>query len=228
MTDEVEDHKEEIEGLHEDIRQGIKKLSGIESPDERATDIKALFGRLRRLEECNSAYDLELRELPVSEATPYYPKIAEFEKIYIDLKQQLEEWKKTNDRQRLGLDAKPTNADTDLDEADRIQIKSKDAVGRINKRIDETGVIGADIVTTIHKDNETLIGMKKDFEQMDDGIEQSKKLIKSILISIQRDKCIKAVLFIILLALLAVLIWAIFDPGFKIPSSQPPTSTVPS
>jgi len=126
--------------------------------------------------------------------------------------------KKKNNRQRLGLDDKPANqAETDLGEAEKIQANSKVVIKRIIEKNDEAAQVGSTIVKTIGEDNEKLFrGMIIDFEQMDNGVEQSRKLIRSILISMQRDKCIKVILFIILLGLLAVLIWAIFDPNFKI------------
>eukprot|EP01123_Difflugia_compressa_P006110 TRINITY_DN1825_c0_g1_i1.p1 TRINITY_DN1825_c0_g1~~TRINITY_DN1825_c0_g1_i1.p1 ORF type:complete len:209 (-),score=48.46 TRINITY_DN1825_c0_g1_i1:162-722(-) len=184
--------------------------------------------RLKRLEECNNAFNLELRELPTSEASKYHPKIKEYEQAYNGFKAQLEEMKRTTDRQRLGLDdtdqKKPPKTEDDiLSDASKIQDKSKSVVVGMIDRINQTEQIGVKTISTIEKDNATLQGVVSDFGEIDDGLEQSRKLIRSIMMTFQRDKCLKTLCFFVLAGILIVLIWSLVDPNFRVGS--PPTSS---
>jgi len=76
------------------------------------------------------------------------------------------------------------------------------------------------MAATIKQDNDNLKGMQSDFADMDDGIEQSRKLIRSIMMGIQRDKCIRVLLFIVLAGVLCVLIWKLVDPNFTVPGGD--------
>lgn len=61
------------------------------------------------------------------------------------------------------------------------------------------------------EDREKLTQMKVDFEDIDDGIKQSKKLVNQIVRRLMRDRCIRALLILVLIGVLAVIIWSLVD-----------------
>jgi len=72
------------------------------------------------------------------------------------------------------------------------------------------------ISRTLSDDEEKLMTVRVEVEVTDDSIVQSKKLIRSILLTLQRDKCIRVLLLVILAGILCILILRLVNPNFTI------------
>jgi len=108
------------------------------------------------------------------------------------------------------------------------QNQSLNVLGDMAETADATHDIAGNIVSELGKQKEKLQEADRDLGDMDDGITRSKKYLRGIIMSLQRDKCIRAMLFIVLAGALFILIWSLIDPNFSlIPSSSPPSPPPP-
>jgi len=180
-----------------------------------------MSSRLKDLAKLNSDLDLELfSSEPSPYLAPYHRKLEVFKKVHEDLQRQLKEELKISDR-RERLVAKPQetvndNGKRDIEKGKAIQQETLDALGRIIGQIDDTENIAIGTMKVLEENDEDLNKTKQNVKDIGDGIEQSKKLIRSIMMTFQRDKCIRVLLFIVLAGILCVLIWKLVDPNFTV------------
>jgi len=234
---DLDDLLEEVEDKIAEVKNKIKQTKAIKEAEERLNAaVQVLKGPayFERLSELMEELDYSTRDLPDSERAHYLEKQKEHGKTIDDLRKQLEGIKNQAEREKVFGPDRATD--------DKPQLKrqnSADIVGAIHDQQDDTLRVLKDIEGTADATHEVaeetkkklgdqrmqLEGADRDLDDMDDGITRSRKYLKGIIMSLQRDKCIRGLLFIVLAGALFILIWAIVDPNFSIvPPPSPPSS----
>jgi len=95
-----------------------------------------------------------------------------------------------------------------------IDLQKKD-IDIVQTMIQDTDVLvqqGRDVARELNTQGQKLRKVDTKFDEIDDGLKQSRKLIAEFRKAFFRDKCIRALLILILVGALLLLVWAIIDP----------------
>jgi len=236
---DLDDLLEEVEDKITEVKNKIKQTKAIKEAEERLNAaVQVLKGPayFERLSELMEDLDYSTRDLPDSERAHYLEKQKEHRKTIEELRKQLEGIKNQAEREKV------FGPDHATDEKPQLKRQNTgDIVGAIHDQQDDTlkvlknmeGTADAthDVAEETKKklveQRHQLEGADRDLDDMDDGITRSRKYLKGIIMSLQRDKCIRGLLFIVLAGALFILIWSIVDPNFSIASSPSPPSSPP-
>eukprot|EP01128_Nolandella_sp_AFSM9_P011260 TRINITY_DN7984_c0_g1_i1.p1 TRINITY_DN7984_c0_g1~~TRINITY_DN7984_c0_g1_i1.p1 ORF type:complete len:182 (+),score=55.04 TRINITY_DN7984_c0_g1_i1:187-732(+) len=172
-------------------------------------------------------FNIELRELSPSEALPFRTKETAHKAKVAEYASTLAKLKTDFEREKLGLANAKENKDKAMTDEERqqdtddllnkgaaVQKKTLDATSRMQAKIADTEQVGADTLAQLAEDRKKLEGVREDLVEIDDGLKQSQKLITTLARKVARDKCIRALLIIVLVGVLVVIIWALIDPSF--------------
>jgi len=120
------------------------------------------------------------------------------------------------------------SADQMLDKAIAIE---KEDVGIVQGMIQDTDKVivqGRDVARELNAQGEKLRGVDRRFDDIEDGVKQSRNLLTAFRRTLMRDKCIRALMVVILVGVLLLVIWAIIDPYIHINGSNSTSSSTPA
>jgi len=138
MTEEISYYDEDLTELITEIEKGIDGLRKL-SPVARADKLTELQGRMQRARQVLQAFKVEMRELPREQAATYDAKAkahhATLQKLHGDL-----QWAKTEGSAGEGgaRSIDDMTASEIIQEGAKVQDKSKAAVDRMKKQIEES------------------------------------------------------------------------------------------
>jgi chromosome segregation ATPase len=162
MTEEISYYDEDLTELITEIERGIDGLRKL-SPVAKNQRINELQGRMQRAKQVLQAFKVEMRELPREAAATYDAKAkahhATLQKLHGDL-----QWAKTEGSAAAG-GAKNVDEMTSgeiIQEGAGIQDKSKAAVDRMKRQIEESKQVGAETASKLKGQTEQLKNIDQD------------------------------------------------------------------
>lgn len=171
-------------------------------------------------------YHSTLKELSdEEEANDHKVPLAEFTNKIKSMKESLRKIKEDAERELLvnqnTASSTPVTADSINDaaknrvqQAERVQEGTIDAIARMNNQVGETAEIGENTKAALKDQGDKLTAIGVDLEEMREDIATSRQLIKAIQKELQKDKCWRILLFLVLAIGLVIVIWAAVDPNF--------------
>jgi len=102
-----------------------------------------------------------------------------------------------------------------IQKTEAVQDQTKGAIGRMEGLIAETEVIGGHVLNELDRQGQKMEIIEEDLETIIDDVKTSRQLIKAIQKELQKDKCWRLLVFIVLAIGLILVIWAGADKGFS-------------
>ncbi|PRP74613.1 hypothetical protein PROFUN_03535 [Planoprotostelium fungivorum] len=209
MTEIVEDYSIELQGLIEEIEQGLVKLKADKKmkPEQRTEKIVYLENRIDRAKKVYKSYKLEMRDLTKVEADPYKKKGAEYEdsinKCIQDLNwiqdsSNLEGTKKEN------LDT--MTSDQILMKASKTQDESVQALDRMLVTLEGTKEVGAETANTMAQQTDQLKAVGEGVLEVQNNLKEANKLLRAFARRVATDKILMGFMCLLVLAIVALIV----------------------
>jgi len=169
-------------------------------------------------------YNSTLKELSEDEANEHKVPLADFTNKIRQMKESLRAQLQEVERELLlnnPADLKPVTAESIDDQkkavikkTEAVQDQTLNAIGRMNNQVAEDAQIGDAVKVELKRQGDVLGVIGVDLEEMREDIATSRQLIKAIQKELQKDKCWRLLIFIVLAIGLILVIWAAVDPNF--------------
>ncbi|XP_057518889.1 novel plant SNARE 11-like isoform X2 [Amaranthus tricolor] len=241
----------EIEGQISDIfralSNGFQKLEKIKDSSRQSRQLEELTDKMRECKRLIKEFDREVKKLegrndPNTNKTMNEKKQSLIKELnsYVALKKQYA----TNlENKRIDLFEGPgegvgednvllasamTN-DQLIDQGNRMMDETDQAIDRGKKIIHETIGIGQETAEALKAQTEQMSRIVNELDSINFSIKKASKLVKEIGRQVATDKCIMALLFMIVLGVIAIIIVKIVNPHNKdirdIPGLAPPAQS---
>jgi len=185
-------------------------------------------------------YHSTLKELSdEEEANDHKVPLAEFTNKIKAMKESLRKIKEDAERELLVVTTNTASTVVTADDInDRAKARVKDAeavqeqdihaIARMNNLVNDTEEIGQNTKGALKDQGDKLTSIGVDLEEMREDIATSRQLIKAIQKELQKDKCWRVLLFLVLAIGLVIVIWAAVDPNFAKSGSKAGGDGLPS
>jgi len=226
---EIEDLIEIMEVDMQGLTKEFNRVRSMDDPRKRQAGLMALLANDNKLFKAANDhigdYNSTLRELEDNEAEEMKGPLQDFQQKIRVMKENVKILLDEANKELLlakPVDVmQPETAQT-MDERARgviqkteaVQGKTIDAIGRMENTIAETEVIGINVVDKLGQQGEKLTQIEEDLIDIREDIADSRQLIKAIQKELQKDKCWRLLVFIVLLIGLILVIWASVDKNF--------------
>jgi len=226
---EIEDLQEIMEVDLADLTKEFNRIKSISDPRNKVAAINSMLSNDNKLfKKANDHvgdYNSTLKELSEDEANDHKEPLALFNAKIRQMKDSLRVMLEQSQRELLltqpeadkpvtsqGLEDKSKQV---IKKTEGVQEQTINVITRMENQVAETEVIGQNVVTTLGIQGDKLGGIGDDLEIIREDIVSSRQLIKAIQKELQKDKCWRLLLFIVLLIGLILVIWAAVDKNFK-------------
>jgi len=205
MTEEITYYDEDLTELIAEIERGIDGLRKL-SPVARTQRINELQGRMQRARQVLQAFKVEMRELPREAAATYDAKAkahhATLQKLHGDL-----QWAKTEGSAAAG-GAKPIDEMTSgeiIQEGAGIQDKSKAAVDRMKRQIEDTKQLGAETAQKLKGQTDQLKNIDQDIMKVKSNLKRADLLLRAFMRRMATDKIFMVFMCLIFCGIIAII-----------------------
>jgi len=204
MTDLLDDFKEQIEDIFEEIRNGLKnELPSITSGTERIEKCKYFKQRLQRITVIRKSMFHELNDLANnSEKNQWEQIINNFEVEQASLQQEILEAEAITPT----ISAKAITAKDMTTAAKNIQQQSKESASRTKQAVDNIIMIGTDINTDLKMQTEQLENIEGNTELLESNLKRADVQVRIIMRNLQKDKIFLSMFFIMIVAIISAII----------------------
>ena len=206
MTEEINYYDEDLTELIGEIEKGIEGLRKL-SPQAKAERVNELQGRMQRARQVLQAFKVEMRELPREEAAAYDAKAkahhATLQKLHGDL-----QWAKTEGSAGEGAsrDINDLAAGEIIQEGAKIQDKSKAAVDRMKKQIEESKQLGAETAQKLKGQTEQLKNIDQDIMKVKSNLKRADLLLRAFMRRMATDKIVMVFMCLIFLGIICIVV----------------------
>ncbi|KAK6947488.1 Sec20 [Dillenia turbinata] len=244
----------EIDGQINDIfralSNGFQKLEKIKDTNRQSRQLEELTGKMRECKRLIKEFDREVKELENANAADTNRMLNEKKQAmikelnsYVALKKQ---YASNIDNKRVDLFEGPgeglgeenvllassmTNQQL-IDSGNRMMDETDQAIERSKQVVQETINVGTDTAAAIKTQTEQMSRIVNELDSIHFSIKKASKLVKEIGRQVATDRCIMAMLFIIVLGVIAIIIVKLVHPNNKdirdIPGLAPPAPSAPS
>lgn len=205
MTEEIKYYDEDLTELIEEIEKGIDGLRKL-SPVAKADRITELQGRMQRARQVLQAFKVEMRELPRDEAATYDAKAkqhhATLQKLHGDL-----QWAKTEGSAAEGgaKNVDEMTAGEIIQEGAKIQDKSKAAVDRMKRQIEESKQVGAETAQKLKGQTEQLKNIDQDIMKVKSNLKRADLLLRAFMRRMATDKVVMVFMCLIFTGIITII-----------------------
>jgi len=207
MTEEISYYDEDLTELIGEIEKGIEGLRKL-SPAAKAERVTELQGRMQRARQVLQAFKVDMRELPREEAAAYDAKAkahhATLQKLHGDL-----QWAKTEGTAAEGGGARDINdmsASEIIQEGAKIQDKSKAAVDRMKRQIEESKQVGADTAQKLKGQTEQLKNIDQDIMKVKSNLKRADLLLRAFMRRMATDKIVMVFMCLIFIGIITIIV----------------------
>ncbi|PIA31089.1 hypothetical protein AQUCO_05300129v1 [Aquilegia coerulea] len=247
---EINETLGEIDGQISDIfralSNGFQKLEKIKDTNRRSRQLEELTDKMRECKGLIKEFDKEVKvgERMYSVDTNRMLNEKKQSMIkelnsYVALKKQMAsslENKRADlfdgpdGREGLGEEnvqlASSMNNQELIDKGNRMMDETDEAIERSKQVVEETMKVGADTSSALKAQTEQMSKIVNELDSVRFSIKKANKLVKEIGRQIATDRCIMAMLFLIVIGVVAIIIVKLIDPDNKdirdIPGLAPP------
>ncbi|KAF5184070.1 putative plant snare [Thalictrum thalictroides] len=247
---EINETLGEIDGQIADIfralSNGFQKLEKIKDTNRRSRQLEELTDKMRECKGLIKDFDKELkigeRIYSVDTSRMLNEKKQSMIKelnSYVALKKKMASslenkradlFDGSGDREGLGEEnvqlASSMNNQELINKGNRMMDETDEAIERSKQVVEETMKVGADTSSALKAQTEQMSNIVNELDSVRFSIKKGNKLVKEIGRQIATDRCIMAMLFLIIIGIVAIMIVKIIDPDNKdirdIPGLAPP------
>ncbi|ORX82111.1 hypothetical protein BCR32DRAFT_267877 [Anaeromyces robustus] len=205
MTDLLDDFKEQIEDIFEEVRNGLlSELPKITSGTERIERCRYFKQRLQRVGVIRRSMLHEINDLSSKlEASKWQQIIDNFEVQQTSLQQQLldaEAETPTISKNTVITSKDMTTA------AKNIQQESKESAARTKQVVDNIIMIGTEVGIDLQMQTEQLTNIEGNAELIESNLKRADVQLRIILRNLQKDKLFLSLFFLMIVAIISAVI----------------------
>lgn len=204
MTDLLDDFKEQIEEIFEEVKKGLQsELPYITSGTERIERCKYFKQRLQRVGVIRRSMVHEINDLgSPAEAKLWEGIINDFEAQQSALQQQLLD----AEAEAPTISVKSITAKDMTTAAKNIQQESKESAARTKQVVDNIINIGTEVTLDLKMQTEQLEHIEGNTELLESNLKRADVQVRIIMRNLQKDKLFLSMFFIMIVAIISAII----------------------
>ncbi|KAG4099215.1 hypothetical protein H8356DRAFT_361510 [Neocallimastix lanati (nom. inval.)] len=203
MTDLLDDFKEQIEEIFEEIQNGLNnELPSIINGTERIERCKYYKQRLQRVGVIRKSMFHELNDLSSPQEKNQWEQIINnFEVEQASLQQKLLRAESVTPTISKNITAKDMTT-----AAKNIQQQSKESASRTKQVVDNIIMIGTDITNDLQQQTEQLENIEGNTELLESNLKRADVQVRIIMRNLQKDKIFLSMFFIMIVSIISAII----------------------
>lgn len=247
ISEELGEIDGQISDIFRALANGFQKLEKIKDANRQSRQLEELTEKMRECKRLIKEFDREVKDLE-SRNDPNTHKMLNEKKqsmikelnSYVALKKQYTtnvDTKRVNlfdgpgedfGEENVMLASSLTNQQL-VDHGNRMLDETDQAIDRGKKIVQDTIGVGTETAAALKAQTEQMDRIVNELDSIHFSIKKASKLVKEIGRQVATDKCIMALLFIIVIGVIAIIIVKIVNPSNKaiadIPGLAPPAQT---
>lgn len=247
MSDELAEIEGQISDVFRALSNGFQKLEKIKDASRQSRQLEELTGKMRECKRLIKDFDREVKDTEAQNDPDTNRMLNEKKQSmvkelnsYVALKKQYA----TNlENKRVDLFEGPgegfreenvllassmTNQEL-MDGGNRMMDETDQAIERSKKVVQDTVNVGTETAEALKAQTEQMSRIVNELDSIHFSIKKASKLVKEIGRQVATDKCIMALLFLIVVGVIAVIIVKLVNPNNKdirdIPGLAPPVQS---
>ncbi|CAK9321554.1 unnamed protein product [Citrullus colocynthis] len=247
ISEELADIEGQINDIFRALSNGFQKLEKIKDSTRRSRQLEELTDKMRECKRLIKEFDREVKDLEGRNNSNTNKMLSEKKQSmikelnsYVALKKQ---HASTLDNKRIDLFDGPgesygeenvllasnmTNQQL-IDKGNRMMDETDEAIERSKKVVQETVNVGTETAAALKAQTEQMSRIVNELDSIHFSLKKASKLVKELGRQVATDKCIMALLFIIVLGVIAIIIVKLVNPNNKdirdIPGLAPPVQS---
>jgi len=208
MVDDIKDWDSQLSEIISVIRKGVDSVSSLKGKEKEKV-VDDLQGRIQRAKELYQQYKVALRELSKNDAVQWERKSKDYNNAITQLIADLNFAKNEAERNQLmagGNNIDNMEAKEIITAASNIQDESLNALGRINKQINNAQQIGTDITIELETQNTQLKNIKENIDSVQSNLKQADKQIRAFMRRVMTDKLILVLMLLVFIGVVVAII----------------------
>ncbi|KMS97661.1 hypothetical protein BVRB_5g124910 [Beta vulgaris subsp. vulgaris] len=247
ISEELGEIDGQISDIFRALSNGFQKLEKIKDSTRQSRQLEELTDKMRECKRLIKEFDREVKHLegrndPNTNKTMSERKQSMIKELnsYVALKKQyatnlenkrvdlFEEPGEGIGEQNVLLASTMTNEQL-MDRGNRMMDETDQAIDRGKKIVQETIGVGTETAAALKAQTEQMSRIVNELDSINFSLKKATKLVKEIGRQVATDKCIMALLFLIVLGVIAIIIVKIVNPNNKdirnIPGLAPPAQS---
>ncbi|XP_023539777.1 novel plant SNARE 11-like [Cucurbita pepo subsp. pepo] len=247
ISEELADIEGKINDIFRALSNGFQKLEKIKDTNRKSRQLEELTDKMRDCKRLIKEFDREVKDLEGVNDSNTNKMLSERKQSmikelnsYVALKKQ---HASNLGNKRIDLfDGPGENYGEDnvllasnmtnqqlIDSGNRMMDETDEAIERSKKVVQETVNVGTETAAALKAQTEQMSRIVNELDSIHFSLKKASKLVKELGRQIATDKCIMALLFIIVIGVIAIIIVKLVNPNNKdiqdIPGLAPPVQT---
>ncbi|KAA3456397.1 putative plant SNARE 11-like [Gossypium australe] len=245
VSEELAEIDGQIADIFRALSNGFQKLDKIKDVNRQSRQLEELTGKMRECKRLIKEFDREVKAMERRTNANTHRMLSEKKQSmvkelnsYVALKKRYQSNLESNKRVDLFdgpnegfiedndmLASNMTNQQL-MDKGYQMMDETDQAINRAKKVVQETVDVGTETAVTLKAQTEQMSRIVNDLDSIYFSIQKASKLVKEIGRQVATDKCIMALLFLIVTGIIAIIIVKFVNPNNKeirdIPGLAPP------
>ncbi|TYI91410.1 hypothetical protein E1A91_D03G190400v1 [Gossypium mustelinum] len=245
VSEELAEIDGQIADIFRALSNGFQKLDKIKDVNRQSRQLEELTGKMRECKRLIKEFDREVKAMERRTNANTHRMLSEKKQSmvkelnsYVALKKRYQSNLESNKRVDLFdgrnegfsedndmLASNMTNQQL-MDKGYQMMDETDQAINRAKKVVQETVDVGTETAATLKAQTEQMSRIVNDLDSIHFSIQKASKLVKEIGRQVATDKCIMALLFLIVTGIIAIIIVKFVNPNNKeirdIPGLAPP------
>ncbi|PPR99883.1 hypothetical protein GOBAR_AA20789 [Gossypium barbadense] len=245
VSEELAEIDGQIADIFRALSNGFQKLDKIKDVNRQSRQLEELTGKMRECKRLIKEFDREVKAMERRTYANTHRMLSEKKQSmvkelnsYVALKKRYQSNLESNKRVDLFdgpnegfsedndmLASNMTNQQL-MDKGYQMMDETDQAINRAKKVVQETVDVGTETGATLKAQTEEMSRIVNDLDSIHFSIQKASKLVKEIGRQVATDKCIMALLFLIVTGIIAIIIVKFVNPNNKeirdIPGLAPP------
>ncbi|KAH1115736.1 hypothetical protein J1N35_009114 [Gossypium stocksii] len=245
VSEELAEIDGQIADIFRALSNGFQKLDKIKDVNRQSRQLEELIGKMRECKRLIKEFDREVKAMERRTNANTHRMLSEKKQSmvkelnsYVALKKRYQSNLESNKRVDLFdgpnegfsedndmLASDMTNQQL-MDKGYQMMDETDQAINRAKKVVQETVDVGTETAATLKAQTEQMSRIVNDLDSIHFSIQKASKLVKEFGRQVATDKCIMALLFLIVTGIIAIIIVKFVNPNNKeirdIPGLAPP------
>ncbi|XP_052170587.1 novel plant SNARE 11 [Diospyros lotus] len=247
ISEELAEIEGQISDIFRTLSNGFQKLEKIKDAGRQSRQLEELTGKMRECKRLIKEFDRELKDLEYRNDPETNKMLNERKQSmvkelnsYVALKKQ---YASNIDSKRVDLFDGPNDGVGEdnvllassmtnqqlVDHGNQMMDETDEAIERSKKVVHETINVGTETAESLKAQTEQMSRIVNELDSIHFSIKKASKLVKEIGRQVATDRCIMAMLFLIVLGVIAIIIVKLVNPHNKdirdIPGLAPPVQS---
>ncbi|XVE65207.1 hypothetical protein DITRI_Ditri07aG0162600 [Diplodiscus trichospermus] len=245
VSEELAEIDGQIADIFRALSNGFQKLEKVKDVNRQSRQLEELTDKMRECKRLIKEFDRELKEMESRTDVNTHRMLNEKKQSmvkelnsYVALKKQHQSNLETNKRvdlfdgpnegfgeENVLLASSMTNQQL-IDRGNQMMDETDQAIDRAKKVVQDTVDVGTETAAALKAQTEQMSRIVNELDSIHFSIKKASKLVKEIGRQVATDKCIMALLFLIVIGVIAIIIVKLVNPNNKdirdIPGLAPP------